>query len=48
MMPHTKYLGSRSCGFRHKIFYHVFPMHVLDYVKDMTPGRDIFVPRRII
>ena len=36
MMLHTKYQGSRPCGFRQKDFFMFLPISV--YVKHVTPG----------
>ena len=43
MMLHTKYQGSRPCGFRQEDFF-MFPP-ILVYVKHMTPGRSHFWPQ---
>ena len=40
MMLHTKYQGSKPCGFRQDVFFHVFPIQA--YVKYLTPRRDLF------
>ena len=47
MMLHTKYQGSRPCGFRQEDFFMFLP--ILVYVKHVTPGGiAIFGPRAII
>ena len=45
MMLHTKYEGSRPCGFRQEDF---FMFSFLAYVNHVTPGRANFGPRGII
>ena len=43
-MLHTKYQGSRPCGFRQGRFFHIFPISA--YVKHVTPpGRGHFWPQ---
>ena len=42
MMLHTKYEGSRPCGFRQEDFFMVFPIQA--YVKHVTPGVGQFWP----
>ena len=42
MTLHTKYQGSRPCGFRHDVCFHVFPIKA--YVKHLTPGGGHFWP----
>ena len=39
-MLHTKYQGSRPCGFRHEVFFHIFPIEA--YVKHLILGRGHF------
>ena len=41
MMLHTKYQGSRPCGFRQEDFFHVSPYII--YVKHVTPGAGSFL-----
>ena len=41
MMLHTKYQGSRLCGFRQEDFSMFLPIKV--YVKQMTPGAGSFL-----
>ena len=36
MMLHTKYRGSKPCGFRQEDFFMFLP--ILVYVKNVTPG----------
>ena len=43
MMLHTKYQGSRPCGFRPEDFFMFLP--ILVYVKHVTPGRGHFWPQ---
>ena len=43
MMLHTKYQGSRPCGFRQEDFFMFLP--ILVYVKHVTPGRGHFWPQ---
>ena len=43
MMLHTKYHGSRPCGFRHEVFFHIFPIKA--YVKYLTHGAGPFWPK---
>ena len=43
MMLHTKYQGSRPCGFRQEDFF-MF-LHILDYVKHVTPSWSQFWPQ---
>ena len=46
-MLHTKYQGSRPCGFRHEVFFSRFPYKSL--CKTFDPqGVNIFGPRGII
>ena len=40
MMLHTKYQGSRSCGFRQEDFFMFLP--ILVYVKHVTPRAGLF------
>ena len=42
MMLHTKYQGSRPCGFRQEVFFMFLP--ILIYVKHVTPGVGSFWP----
>ena len=42
MMLHTKYEGSRPCGFRQEDFFMVFPIQA--YVKHVNPGASQFWP----
>ena len=47
MMLHTKYQGSRPCGFRQEDFFHVSPYII--FCKAYDPrGRTIFGPTAII
>ena len=41
MMLHTEYQGSRPCGFRHEVFFHVFPIKAS--VKHLTPEAGPFL-----
>ena len=41
MMLHTKYQGSRLCGFRHEDVFMFLP--ILVYVKHVTPGAGPFL-----
>ena len=41
MMLHTKYQGSRPCGFRQEDFFMFLP--ILVYVKYVTPGAGSFL-----
>ena len=43
MMLHTKYEGSRYCGFRQEDFFIVFPIQA--YVKHVNPGASQFWPQ---
>ena len=43
MVLHTKYQGSRPCGFRQKDVFMFFP--ILVYVNHVTPGRGHFWPK---
>ena len=43
MMLHTKYQGSRPCGFRPEDFFIFLPIKA--YVKPVTPGRGHFWPQ---
>ena len=43
MMLHTKYQGSRPCGFRQEDFFIFF--RIKAYVKPVTPGRGHFWPQ---
>ena len=43
MMLHTKYQGSRPCGFRQEDFFMFLPIKA--YVKSVTPGRSHFWPQ---
>ena len=51
-MLHTKYQGSRPCGFRHEVFLHL-PYRSLSKifdpregdVKHLTPGAETFWPK---
>ena len=47
MMLHTKYQGSRPCGFRQGDFFHVSPYKSLCKTCDPR-GQAIFGPRAII
>ena len=42
MMLHTKYQGSRPCGFRHDVFFSHFPIKAS--VKHLTQGPGNFWP----
>ena len=42
-MLHTKYQGSRPCGFRQEDFFMFLP--ILVYVKHVTPGVGSFLPQ---
>ena len=41
MMLHTKYQGSRPCGFRQEDFFMFLP--ILVYVKHVNPGAGSFL-----
>ena len=41
MMLHTKYQGSRPCGFRQEDFFMFLPIKA--YVKAVTPGTEPFL-----
>ena len=43
MMLHTKYQGSRPCGFRHEVFFSRFPYKSL--FKTFDPKRGHFWPK---
>ena len=43
MMLHTKYEGSRPCGFRQEDFFMVFPIQA--YVKHVNPWASQFWPQ---
>ena len=43
MMLHTKYQGSRPCGFRPEDFFIFLPIKA--YEKPVTPGRGHFWPQ---
>ena len=43
MLLHTKHQDSRPCGFRQEDFF-MF-LHILVYVKHVTPGRGHFWPQ---
>ena len=43
MMLHTKYYGSRPCGFRQEDFFMFFPIYA--YVKHVTPRWGHFLPQ---
>ena len=43
MMLHTKYEGSRPCGFRQEDCFMVFPIQA--YVKHVNPGASQFWPQ---
>ena len=45
MMLHTKYQGSRPCGFRQEDFFYVFPIQA--YVKHLTPRGGPFLGPRV-
>ena len=42
-MLHTKYQGSRPCGFRQEVFIMFLP--ILVYVKHVTLGQEHFWPQ---
>ena len=44
-MLHTKYQGSRPGGFRHEVFFHIFPIKA--YVKHLTPWVGTFLAQGI-
>ena len=44
MMLHTKYQGSRPCGFRQEDFF-MF-LNILDHIKHVTPWAGSFWPQR--
>ena len=47
MMLHTKYQGSRPCGFRQEGFFRF--LSILVYVKHVTPGAgSFFAPGALI
>ena len=41
MILHTKYQGSRPCGFRQEDFFMLLPIEA--YVKHVTPGAGPFL-----
>ena len=41
MMLHTKYQGSRSCGFRQEDFFMFLPLKA--YVKPVAPEAELFL-----
>ena len=44
MMLHTKYQGTRPCGFRQVDFFHIFPIKA--HVKHVTHGAGPFLAPR--
>ena len=44
-MLHTNFQGSTQYGFRQEDFFYLFPIHVLAYLKQVTPGARPFWPQ---